>query len=163
MKNYDYLIDPDFVGFYSHIENKSVYGEIDNSDENAQNYYLLIINSLDSDIYKEAEKRKLIKAYENEEEFVIWKNSSSELFKKYGIKWIKILNEEPDLDFAENECYYVSCPEEKIICTLDDIKDSQYSYIVYRTKGENKCKPKFYAIKDYNEDEYDEDDEDFED
>lgn len=157
-KEYDPILDPDFVGYNcKDPEESENFGIIENVADYAEEYFPLILDSLPSQLKEKATELGLLKIPKvSEKSFKKWGDDVCLFFKKVGIKWIFVREELPQDDFG-SQFYYVSFPEEKMICSFYLPSDEDIRGIVYLTKGHEKCKPKMIPMPDEFEDDLDED------
>lgn len=165
-KSYDPLFDPDFVGYNCRDpELEGDFGIIENISDYAEEYYPSIIESLPDAIKEKATRANLcVTPKKADESFKQWSSQACEFFKKNGIRWIFVREEVPENDF-DSQFYYVSFPEEKILCSFDYLfDDEEIRIIVYATKGDEKCRPKMIAVPDdFSDDIEDEESDDLDD
>lgn len=159
-KAYDPLFDPNFVGYNCRDpESSGDFGIIDNVGNYAEEYFLSILENLPENLKEKIIKLDLMNVPKiTDEKFNEWANKTCDFFKKNGIRWIFVREEIPQNDF-ESQFYYVSVPEEKILCSFDYLFDDEgMSIIVYSIKGSDKFRPKMYPVPDDFTDDVEEND-----
>lgn len=155
-KKYDPIYDPNFIGYSD--ENKS--HSIKSDKESADSFFIYILNHLPVELKAVAKNKNLFEKPElSSKKFSLWTKNVSSFFSKIGVKWIHVFEEEPvDSEFDEN--FYVSLPEEDIICSVDGaIENSDVLSYVFISKGDYKARLKFvpYSPNDLFEDNWDDD------
>jgi len=148
-KSYNPIYDPNFVGYYCAAYNEEEAGIIKNTEENADNRFLDILNALPLEIKKKAEKKGLLKKPKRHgKSFDEWSSKVYKFFKDEWIRWIPVNEKEPDEDkLSEEICFYVSIPEEEAIIIFDGSgTESDSSIIVFISKGTYKSRPKLIPI-----------------
>ncbi len=166
-RNYNPIYDPNFVGYYCAAYNEEEAGIIKNTEENADNHFLDILNALPIEVKAKAKERGLLdRPKRHGKSFDEWSSRVYKFFKEEWIRWIPVSEKEPDEDKLNEEiCFYVSIPEEEAIIIFDGSgSEINSSIIVFMSKGPYKSKPKLIPIPEemdgYLGDDDDDDDED---
>jgi len=146
-KSYDPLFDPNFVGYNCREEDSDDVGVIENIGDYAEEYYQTIIESLPDYLKVKANEKGLLAFPDkSDEKFGKWAKKTCSFFKACGVKWIFVREDIPPNDF-ESQFFYVSIPEEKILCSFDYVfDDDEIRIIVYVTKGPDKIKPRLIIV-----------------
>jgi len=146
-KRYNPIYDSNFIGYYKKQKSDKNYF-IPNTKENADSYYLTILQHLPLDLKTDAKEKGLLdKPDVTSEKFASWSKKVTSFFKKQGIKWICIVEEEPSID--EGEFFYVSLPEEHSIYTFD-LENPDCTAYIFITKGEYKASIKLTQFVEEN-------------
>ena len=147
-KKYNPIYDPNFIGYC--IKTKDSKSDvIPNNVENADFYYLKILENLPGDMLVEAKDKGLLnKPDVDSRKFSSWSKKVNSFITKYGIKWIHVT----DTEYSDQrgECFYVSLPEEAAIYVFDESleRDFDGNIYIFATKGEYKTEVGLYPYSE---------------